>query len=53
MVKKVAVLIKKVVEMVELDLGQIVIYEVVKHAEKVHVRHLLPFHSLIFQVIVS
>ncbi|XP_052485632.1 uncharacterized protein LOC105779196 [Gossypium raimondii] len=37
--KKVAVLIRKVVKMVEFDLSQLVFDEVVRHAKKVHARH--------------
>lgn len=49
--KRVAILLTNVVEMVEFDLGQMVFDEIVKHAKKVHLRHLMSFPSLIFQVL--
>lgn len=48
---KVAILLRKIVKMVEFDLGQMIYDDFVKHAEKVYKRYLMPFSSLIFQVI--
>lgn len=45
------ILSRKPVEMVEFDLGQIIYDEITKHAEKLYVRHLLPYPSLIFQIL--
>lgn len=49
--RKTAILLRKVVKMVEFDLDQTIFKEIVKHAEKVHGRSFLPFLSLIFQIL--
>lgn len=51
MTPRTIVLIRKAMDMIEFDLAQLVFDQVVSHAAKVHVRHLLPFLSLIFQVL--
>lgn len=37
--------------MVEFNLSQIIYEEITKHVEKVHVSHLIPLPSLIFQIV--
>lgn len=49
--KRVVVLLKKVVEMVEFDLGQLIFYEITKFDSVYYEKFLLPFPSLIFKIL--